>query len=223
MLLPSCGLSVSCNTIAVCFIWQAEELNCLFCCWKTATWDTVWRGNKLHVSKKVIRTCQDENVSHAFLVELLHHLGQVSKPNWVKGEDSALVSIIQVVPLHILLEQMNMWKVTACWKTTSVKKQQAMEKKHCFFIYQRKLGFPHAFCDSSCLIGGAVAPAAQVKSQCPVGRHHGISCWGQRPERPDARRQEKWHIKYVSLLGMFYVSVCVWVSQESWSTSWSVY
>lgn len=45
---------------------------------------------------------QDEDVSHAFLVELLHHLRQVSEVHGVKGEDSTLVCVIQVIPLHVL-------------------------------------------------------------------------------------------------------------------------
>lgn len=36
-------------------------------------------------------------------MELLHHLRQISKPQWVKGEDSLLVSVIKIIPLHVLV------------------------------------------------------------------------------------------------------------------------
>lgn len=45
---------------------------------------------------------QDEDVLQALRMEFLHHLWKVSESPGVKGEYSALVCIVQVVPLYIL-------------------------------------------------------------------------------------------------------------------------
>lgn len=45
---------------------------------------------------------QDEDVLQALRMEFLNHLGKVSESPGVKGEYSALVCIVQVVPLYIL-------------------------------------------------------------------------------------------------------------------------
>lgn len=46
---------------------------------------------------------QDQDVLHASLMELLHHLWEVPKSPRVKGEYPALSCIVQVIPLHILV------------------------------------------------------------------------------------------------------------------------
>lgn len=45
---------------------------------------------------------QDKDVLQASCMEFLHHLWKVSKSPGVKGEYSALVCIVQIVPLYIL-------------------------------------------------------------------------------------------------------------------------
>lgn len=45
---------------------------------------------------------QNEDVLQALCMEFLHHLWKVSESPGVKGEYSALVCIVQVVPLYIL-------------------------------------------------------------------------------------------------------------------------
>lgn len=46
---------------------------------------------------------QNEDVLHASLVELFHHLWEVPKSPGVKSENPALICIIQIIPLHILM------------------------------------------------------------------------------------------------------------------------
>lgn len=46
---------------------------------------------------------QNEDVLHAALMELLHHLWKVPEPPGVKGEDPALICVVKVIPLHILM------------------------------------------------------------------------------------------------------------------------
>lgn len=48
---------------------------------------------------------QDKDVLHASLMKLLHHLWEVPKSLGVKGEHPALICIVQVIPLHILTEE----------------------------------------------------------------------------------------------------------------------
>lgn len=100
-LVPSCVLSVYCN------IAPSEG-------WISPMSLTVIKKTKKTMQQQTwLITCQDEDISQAFLMELLHHLRQVSKVHWVKGEDSPLVSVIQVIPLHILYrsEHRRSWSV----------------------------------------------------------------------------------------------------------------
>lgn len=46
---------------------------------------------------------QNKDVLHASLMEFLHHLWKVPESPGVKGENSALICIIQIIPLHILM------------------------------------------------------------------------------------------------------------------------
>lgn len=46
---------------------------------------------------------QNEDVLHSSFMELLHHLWEVPESPGVKGEDPALICIVQVIPLHILM------------------------------------------------------------------------------------------------------------------------
>lgn len=48
---------------------------------------------------------QNQDVLQASLMELFHHLREVTKSLGVKGENPALVCIIQVVPLYILIKK----------------------------------------------------------------------------------------------------------------------
>lgn len=46
---------------------------------------------------------QDEDVFHASLMKLIHHLCEVPKSPGIKGEYPALIRIVQIIPLHILV------------------------------------------------------------------------------------------------------------------------
>lgn len=46
---------------------------------------------------------QNKDILHAPLMELFHHLWEVSKSPWVISENPALICIIQIIPLHVLM------------------------------------------------------------------------------------------------------------------------